>query len=75
MTVILPFPRSYRCASVSEPLPESSMYQNVRLSMIPKYSPPLGERLTCAEPERGAVATQNIFCSKTHLMSESGMVS
>ena len=75
MMVILPLPGSYRCASVSEPLPVSSMYQNVRESMMPKYSPPLGEMLTCPDPESGAVATQNIFCSSIHLMSDSGMVS
>jgi len=75
MTVILPFPGSYRCASVSEPLPVSSMYQNVRASIMPKYSPPLGETLTWPDPESGAVATQNICCSRIHLMSDSGIAS
>lgn len=73
--VILPFPLSQRWLIVSFPLPVRSMYQNVFSSGTPKYGPPFGETLTCPSPDKGAVATQNIFWSRHQFWREVGMVS
>ena len=57
------------------PDPVNSIYQKVRSSMTPKYEPPLGERLTCPEAERGAVATQKIFWARICSEKVRGVVS
>jgi hypothetical protein len=60
---------------VDAPLPDRSSYHTVCASTMWMVVPstPLGDTLMCPSPLSGAVATQNIFCSRAHAIWSSGM--